>query len=763
MATIQSQLRLNDGMSAVLRSVTSALDVCLSSFEQVQAASRQAIDVQAITDARVGLIAANETIEDMVANLNRAEQQQNGVNRSFQAGGNAANEMLQKVRQIASAIGAAVGINKLLDLSDQMTGLDARLSFIVDDGGSVQEFEDKILASAQRAGASYQTTADVIAKLGSQAGDAFANNDELIAFSEQLNKTFALAGTDGQAIDSVMYNLTQALASGVLRGQDLNAVMSNAMPIVQNIADYMGVTVGEIRQMAADGQLSADVVKNAMFAAAEQTNLKFESIPTTWAQNWNRMKNLALDNLQPVLAKISELANDPRVQAAIMAIAGAVATLASIAVPLIDMMVAGVQWLGDNMSWLGPIVMGIAAAYVVLHGAQLAYNIVQGISNALHAVSAAAAAMKTGATLGEAAATTTATGAQVGLNAALLACPLTWIIMLVIALIVVFVIFTEQITGAIFWLGALFKNIGLWIANIAVGVWNSIKNIGQWFANLGQSIWAGIQNVGAWFGNLGMGIWEVLKACASNVGIAFHNAWVYIQIGFWSMVDVIMQGLKSIAELANKVLGWMGVNIDTSGLDFAAKKIDELNDKKEEYKSIGDAWAEGFNTFGYKDAGAAWNDNPIDWAGGWNSGYNTFDVFQDGWGSEAYNAGAEAGKGIHDSIMGVFDMFNLDSGAEGGIGADGFAYDSMMSELGEIESNTGNTASSMKNMSEDLTYMRDVAEREAINRFTTAEIKVDMSNMTNRLDGDMDVDGVISRFADGITEALSVAAEGVHA
>ena len=131
------------------------------------------------------------------------------------------------------------------------------------------------MASANRARASYQTTADVVSKLGMQAGHAFSSNDELIAFSEQLNKSFVIAGADAQAVESVMYNLTQALSSGVLRGQDLNAVFSNAPNIIQNIADYLDVPIGKIREMAADGELSASVVKNAMLAAADETNARF--------------------------------------------------------------------------------------------------------------------------------------------------------------------------------------------------------------------------------------------------------------------------------------------------------------------------------------------------------------------------------------------------------------------------------------------------------------------------------------------------------
>lgn len=383
------------------------------------------------------------------------------------------------------------------------------------------------------------------------------------------------------------------------------------------------------------------------------------------------------------------------------------------------------------------------------------------ISNGIKAISAARSALATGSTLAEAAAAKTATGAQIGLNAALLACPLTWIIILIIALIAVFLMFTEQVVGAIWWLGALFKNIGLWIANCGIAVWEAIKNIGLWFANLGITIWAGIKNAGLWFANLGLGIWEVLKACASNVGTAFHNAWVYIQIGFWSMVDVIMQGIKSLAEKANDLLGWMGVDIDTSGLDFASKKIDELNGKKESFTSIADAWDEGFHTFEYDNLSDAWNTNDVDWKKV-GEGYHTFDVFEQGWGSEAYNAGAEIGAGIHDKITGIFDM---DSGFDADKYTDlsnyGAGFGGISEGIGDISDNTEKIADSMEITEEDLKYLRDIAEQETINRFTTAEITIEQTNH-NTVSGKMDLDGVVYGLTDAVNEAVDIITEGVH-
>lgn len=215
----------------------------------------------------------------------------------------------------------------------------------------------------------------------------------------------------------------------------------------------------------------------------------------------------------------------------------------------------------------------------------------------------------------------------------------------------------------------------------------------------------------------------------------------------------------------------MGVNIDTSGLDFAAKKIDELNSKKESYTSIGDAWNEGFNTFAYDSVSDAWNSHSygsvgdafgtydVDFGKGWSEGMNTFDTFQDGWGSSAYNKGAEVGRNIKSSVTGVFDnmLGNLGLGEDGTGGLDPYG-----SALGDIAKNTGDTAKNTGKSTEELSYLRDIAEREAINRFTTAEIKVDLGGVTNNVAANTDLDGIISYLTDGVAEALVTASEGVY-
>lgn len=426
------------------------------------------------------------------------------------------------------------------------------------------------------------------------------------------------------------------------------------------------------------------------------------------------------------------------------------------------MIMAVASWVSDAWNTLAPII-------AIVTGALLAYEAVMIATQVAEAIATAAKYAYVFVMSIFNASTAAATAAQWGLNAAMYANPIGIVIALVIALALAFIFFTEQIMGALFWAGALFKNIGLWLANVGIAAWNVIKNIGLWFANLGLAIWAGIQNVGAWFGNLGMGIWEVLKACASNVMAAFQNAWINIQIGFNSFVSTILKGVKQIIDWLNLI---PGVNISTSGIESSitgyANKIAELEASKHEYTDIGDAWAKGNSTFDYKDVGEAFNTNEIDW-GKVGEGFNTFDTFQSGWGSDAYNSGAEVGAGIHDSIMSLIPDFG--GGASGNIPQEGmfgdtfgeFDPNALGAGVNDIAGNTGAMRDSMSASEEDLKYLRDIAERETINRFTTAEVTVDFGGVTNNVNSEMDLDGVVAYINRGVTEALEVTAAGVYA
>lgn len=782
MGRVQSSLVLNDQMSKVLGRINKAMGSVLDSFEAVQRASGKSFNTANIAQARKELGAADAALNEMEESYRKCNNQQDQLNKRIGQGSTAAGGLLGKIKGIASAYLGMKTVSGLVGLSDTITQTDARLNMMNDGLQTTAELNDMIYASAQRARGSYLATADAVAKLGLMAGDAFSSNQETIAFMEQVNKQFKIAGTSATGIDAAMLQLTQAMGSGVLRGEEYNSILEQAPNIIQAIAKYMDVPKGQLKEMAADGKITADIVKAAMFACADETNAKFESMPKTWSDIWTSMKNRAIKALDPVLAKINQLANSERVQRTVNGLIRAFSVMAVVLASVFDGVCAVYNFVADNWSWIGPIIMGIVGALLLYKAAVLTITAIETIAAVAKGLFAAATAMQTGATFA-------ATAAQYGLNTAIWACPITWVIALIVVLIVLIAIFFEQVVGAVYWLGALFKNVGLWIANVAIAIWNSIKNIGlwfanlglaiwqviknigMWFANLGSSVWAIIKNTGLWFANLGMGIWSVLKATCNNVGVAFNNAWVSVQIGFWSMLNAIMQGLKSLAEKANKCLGWMGVNIDTSGLDFASKKIDELNSKKESYTSISDAWNDGFNTFAYDSVSDAWNSHEygsvgdafgtydVDFGKGWSEGMGTFDTFQDGWGSDAYNAGAAAGANIKSSITGIFDDMLGGLGTEDNGAMGSGIYDSA---LNDIAANTGDTADNTSKSNEELSYLRDIAERDAINRFTTAEVHVDLGGVTNNVAANTDLDGIISYLTDGVAEALVTASEGVY-
>ncbi len=220
-----------------------------------------------------------------------------------------------------------------------------------------------IFESAQRSRGEYQATADAVSKMGLMASDAFANNQELVAFGEQLNKQFAVAGTSQKGIDAAMLQLTQAMSSGVLRGEELNSVFEQAPTIIQSIADYMGVPIGQIRELASEGQLSATIVKNALLSTADETNAKFNSMPMTFGQVFVKIKNQALMAFQPVLEKLSTIANSAEFQTFISNVIAVISTIASFAASAFDVLLGMADAISNNWSMIEPIVMGVVTAF----------------------------------------------------------------------------------------------------------------------------------------------------------------------------------------------------------------------------------------------------------------------------------------------------------------------------------------------------------------------------------------------------------------
>lgn len=709
MGTIRTAIALYDGVTSPLQSMHKAMGVVLNTFESMQQASGRAVDTAAIREAREEWAKAGTAFDAIEENIRNANNEQQKFNNSIRGGNNSANGLLSTIKKIAVAAGGIAGINKVQNISDKLASTKARLNLLVDDGGSVDVLEQKIMASAQRSRSVYFDTASAVAKLGLNAGNAFNGDmDQVIAFMEQVNKQFVIGGATAQEQSNAMIQLTQAMAAGALRGEELNSILDGAPGIARAIEKYMGIAEGSIKTVAQEGKVTAEVVKNAMFAMADETNAKFDSMPKTWAQIWVGMKNKALSMFAPILTKINQIANSTKFQQVTTALINGLAGVANVASSLLDILISVASVIVDNWSWIQPIIMGIVAAMLIYNGVAMVTNAIMGIQATAKAVHAAATAMEAGATF-------TATVAQQGLNAALLACPLTWIILLIIAVI-------AAIYAAC---AAVAKFTG--IANSGFGViCGGIMVVISFFKNLGLSV-----------ANIALGIWNALGACASNIGTAFHNVISNVQGWFYNLLSTALTVVAGICEALNKL---PFVEFDYSGItskasEYAAKSA-EAYGNVEEYKSVADAF---------------------------NEGMSTFDTFQDGWAANAFASGAAWGDGVADKVSGMFDFSALDS-----MGADsldafnlGNDLDSIYGNTGDIANNTAATADALDIAEEDLAYLRDIAERAAINRFTTAEIKVEQHN-ENHISKDADLDGIMDAWANDFAEKLEVSEEGVH-
>nr|DAM39074.1 MAG TPA: Tail tape measure [Caudoviricetes sp.] len=290
------------------------------------------------------------------------------------------NSLTSSVLRLVASYISIQGLKKAVDLSDSLVSMRARLDRMNDGLQTTQELETMIYQSAQRSRGSFTDTMGLVSQLGTMAGDAFGSSKEIVQFAEQLNKQLALSGASGSSAQAAILQLEQGLASGVLRGDELNSVMEQAPALAKSIADYMQVSVGELREMGSQGQITADIVKNALFAAAKDTNAEFEKTPMTWAQVWTVASNTAVRALDPLLTAINWVANNMEsIAPAALAFAAAlgvvtiaanaskIATLAAFAVPL------GIAAL------LAPVILGLASAFVRYAGsARAAAGIVAG-------------------------------------------------------------------------------------------------------------------------------------------------------------------------------------------------------------------------------------------------------------------------------------------------------------------------------------------------------------------------------------------------
>lgn len=657
----------------------------------------------------------NNTIDSAERNIRDNMSAQEQFNSSIQEGSSWMDELKGKIGAAVVAYASLRGISNVINISDELTLTTARLNMMNDGLQSTKQLQDLIFLSAERSRASYTDTADIVAKLGLRASDAFDSNVQTIQFAENLNKQFIIAGASQEEMNSASLQLTQALGSGVLRGEELNAVFEAAPNVIQTIADYLDVPIGKIREMASDGEITAEIVKNAMLSATDDINAQFDSMPKTFGQIATSIKNNALMAFQPILQRLNDIANSESFDALVNGIVSALVIVAGVVTEIFDLVASVAGFVSENWSIIEPLMIGASIALGAYVSALLAYNAVQLVTNGIKAAASLAASVHASALMMESGQTFAATVAQHGFNAALLACPITWIVIAIIAIVAALyagvaawnkftgtsISATGIIVGAIFSAGAFIGNLFIAVVNFAIDA----------------------------FGVL----WNFIAAFANFFGNVFNDPVGSVARLFFDLVDTVLGLLESLAsaidtifgsDLAGAVSGWRN-NLNSW--------VDETFGKGEEVMEKFDASQYHLGRFEYGEA--------------WDAGYNI------GEGIESSISNFDPSSLFDSNIPNPDDYANAMNGAldDGALGAG----------VGDTANNTKGIKDSLDITEEDLKYLRDIAEQEAINRFTTAEIKIEMNN-TNQINNEMDLDGVVDHLATKLEEQMEIAAEGVH-
>ncbi len=621
------------------------------------------------------------------------------------ASANIANTGLGKLVKTLISLAA---IKKGIDIVDEYTNIASRLALINDGLLTQAELQNKIFAAANRSRGSYTDMADAIAKMGLMARDAFSvdgklNIDELVAFTELVQKSFKIAGAGASEQQAAMRQLAQAMASGRLQGDELVSIMENAPMIYEAIAKYMGKTKGELKKLSSEGAITADIIKNAMFAAADDIDKKFEKMPMTFGDVWNKIKNGALKAFSPVIQKVNELINSEGFNKFINGMIKGFYAISAVASRLIDIISKVGSFFASNWSIIEPLIWGIIGALVV-------YNATMGIAWLTTLKNITAKAKKIALDWAEYASIFALIVAQEGLNAALAACPITWIITGVIVLIAVFyaaiavinklagtsISATGIILGAFAVAGAFIFNLFvgtinaiiqlLWTAFVEpfIGIIEWVLNVAQGgFNSFGDAVKNLIGNIISWFLSLG-------KVVTTIIDAIFGTDWT-----------------SGLSSLQKKVLSW-GKNEKAITLERAAPTIEKR--------------------FKYSTA--------------WDIGYN-------------------AGKNLEDKLS-LNNLLGNMPNMEDYKGFDLTDFGTPSNPL-TVQGVGANGKIEVDMSDEDLKYLRDIAQREYVNKFTTATLAPNIQISFGDVHETADADKVAKRIRKILQEEIAMAAEGSYA
>lgn len=739
MATIRTSIMVHDGMSAALRHMNSAVQSVVSSFEQMHAATDQSVNTRQFAAAQREIALATNAINQFEQEAREAGNAQSQANHQL---ANGSNYFKTLTGTILGAVGAYVSFQqaaKIVDFATQYSNTTARIAMMNDSLQTTGELQQKIYEASQNSLSRYDTMAALVTRIGNNATNAFSSSTEVIDFAELIQKQFSIAGAAATEASNATLQLTQALASGALRGEELNSILDQAPNIVQSIADYLEVPQGAIKEMASEGKITARVVKEAMFAAADDINQKFDSMPLTWSDIWTQMVNYAQNRASRLAVRLSDFFNSDTFQSLKVGAMQAV-DVVIMGLHLIVMTLSGLanwvvtvgQFFSDNWSWIAPMLMAIS---VVLAG--IATMIGIGIVKSVWAW----------------------VRAQWAVNTAFLANPMFWGIIAIIALIgfLIYAIYAwgDAFANVVGFVAGLFAALGAFIGNIIINIANILTMFAEFFINLFIDPTYAVKKL----------FYDMVMFVVDNMGAmvgSFDRAAEALGNAFIKGANIAISAVNWLIDALNKIDGinigkvgklatGSGNVITTQWKNFASNIKAPTSDKavvslqRTELLNIPDAFSSGFD-----------------------------------WGKSGSLAVTDAMHGLVDKAMGYI---NYDFGAEQspisdllngfGLGNDNYmgALNDALNGVGDAikdgngaakdtAANTGKLADSAALSQEELKYLREQAASDSDARYQNTIVKVDMRN-ENNINNEMDIDGIVEQLAVKTEEALGTLGEGV--
>ena len=711
MSTIQGSIMLMDAMSTPLNNIVGAINTTIVALQNVNNTD-VSIDTSRLANAQTMIVQAGAQLNEIEKNIQKRIQdnvvEQNKFNTALSKGVDKANSLYGKIK---SFIGLYAGIQTVrmgLDVSDNISQTTARLNMINDGKQTTDQLQQAIFQSAKNSRAGFLDTANVVSKLGLLAPQAFNSNMETVKFSELMAKSFKVGGASTSEQTSGMYQLTQAMASGKLQGDEFRSIMENAPLLAQAISKYTGKSIGDLKEMSKDGLITSDVIKNSVFAMSDEINTKFNSIPMTFGDVVTQIKSNAVNSFMSISSTMSGIFNSERFQGFI----DGVSSFINKAFVMINWLIKGISMVGTVLYEIwGPI----QPILVTVLGLLTAYKLVMGFIAVKTAIASGIATIYNLALLAKqtmlgavSVALAQATAAQTGLNLAILTCPITWIIAgiaLVIAAIYGVVAVFNKITGkavsatgiivgVFYWMGGL-------IYNIIAATWNKLAQTFVSIYNLGVSI-------AEFFAN-------VFKHPIRAVAHLFAN-----------FINFLIDKVKFLGSIIDTICGTNVVGkletVQTAIGDWVNEKVggNEITLKRM------DATQVMMDRVGLKDM---------------------------------YNKGYE--KGANFSLFGKNAETGIDTNTEFGNSTNPEVAKSN-DLLKNIDKNTKKAGDMLDLSHDEISYLRDLAEREAINRFTTAEVKVDVGGITQHVASALDLDDIVDYMTNKIEEGIAIAAEGSY-